>query len=81
MKRIFPVVIAILSLVLCSSTCEKMEPGDYRDYRGKKVNLLGGWVLTEVQMKTAGVIESRQCDPESVMEFAPKGIGYTRDLS
>ncbi|MBQ6576863.1 MAG: hypothetical protein IJL91_03845 [Bacteroidales bacterium] len=81
MKRIFPVVIAILSLVLCSSTCEKMEPGDYRDYRGKKVNLLGGWVLTEVQMKTAGVIESRQCGPESVMEFAPKGIGYTRDLS
>jgi len=68
------------ALVLCASTCEKMEPGDYHDFQGNKINLLGGWTLSEVLYKTAGVVESHLCEPESVMEFSVKGIGYTKDL-
>ena len=74
---LFPV---IASIVLCASTCEKMQPGDYHDSLGNKVNLLGAWTLSEVRYKTAGVVESHPCEPQSVMEFAPKGIGYTKDL-
>ena len=80
MKRLL-FLSAFLSLVLCASNCEKMGPGDYRDYQGNRINLLGGWTLTEVQYKTAGVIESKPCEPKSVMEFAQKGIGFTRTLS
>ena len=58
-----------------------MEPGDYKDFTGAKINLLGAWVLSEVQYKTAGVVESHPVTPESVMEFAEKGIGYTRDMT
>lgn len=81
MKKFLTFILAIATLVFSASTCEKMEPGDYRDFTGAKINLLGSWVLTEVQYKTAGVIESHPVTPESVMEFAEKGIGYTRNLS
>ena len=80
MKRFIAFLLAVSGLVFSASTCEKMEPGDYHDYTGAKINLLGCWVLSEIQYKTAGVIESQSVVPESVMEFAEKGIGYTRNL-
>lgn len=81
MRRILIGMLACAAIILSASTCEKMQPGDYHDYLGNKINLLGPWTLSEVQIKTAGVIESRECIPESVMEFAEKGLGYTKDLS
>lgn len=81
MRKYMTFLLAMAALVFSASTCEKMEPGDYHDYLGNKINLLGGWVLTEVRYKTAGVIESHPCEPQSVMEFAEKGIGYTKDLA
>ena len=81
MKKFISFILAISTVVFSASTCEKMESGDYRDFTGAKINLLGSWVLTEVQYKTAGVIESHPVTPESVMEFAAKGIGYTRDMA
>ena len=81
MKKFISLILALATVVFSASTCEKMDPGDYRDFSGEKINLLGSWVLTEVQYKTAGVIESHPCEPQSVMEFALKGIGYTRNLS
>ena len=81
MKKIISFILAVAALVFSASTCEKMEPGDYKDFTGTKINLLGSWVLSEVQYKTAGVIESRTVTPESVMEFAEKGIGYTRNMT
>lgn len=81
MKRHFTFILALATIIFSASTCEKMDPGDYHDYTGAKINLLGSWVLTEVQYKTAGVIETRPCNPESVMEFASKGIGYTKTIS
>ena len=81
MKRYFTCILALVTIVFSASTCEKMEPGDYHDYSGAKINLLGSWVLTEEQYKTAGVIETHPCNPESVMEFAAKGIGYTKTVS
>ena len=74
-------VLALASICLCASTCEKMEPGDYHDYLGNKINLLGGWVLSEVQYKTAGVLETRHVEPQSIMEFSEKGLGSTKALS
>ena len=81
MKQFLTFLLAIAAVVFSASTCEKMEPGDYKDFTGAKINLLGSWVLSEVQYKTAGVIESHPVTPESVMEFAEKGIGYTRDMA
>ena len=81
MRRYFTCILALATIVFSASTCEKMEPGDYHDYTGAKINLLGSWVLTEIQYKTAGVIETHPCNPESVIEFAPKGIGYTKTIS
>lgn len=81
MRHYYTCILAIATIVFSASTCEKMEPGDYHDYTGAKINLLGSWVLTEVQYKTAGVIETHPCAPESLMEFAPKGIGYTKTPS
>jgi len=80
MRKYLLFILAITSIVLSASTCKKMAPGDYCDYQGNRINLLGGWTLSEVQMRTAGVIESRQIEPQSVMEFCEKGIGYTRNL-
>ena len=81
MKKFISFILAVAALVFSASTCEKMEPGDYKDFTGAKINLLGSWVLSEVQYKTAGVVESRAVTPESVMEFAEKGIGYTRNMT
>lgn len=81
MKKYKALLLAIAAVVLSASTCQKMAPGDYRDYNGAKINLLGYWVLSEVQYRTAGVLESHPCSPQSVMEFADKGIGYTRNTS
>ena len=81
MKKFILFLLAIAAVVFSASTCEKVEPGDYRDFSGAKINLLGSWVLTEVQYKTARVIESHPVAPESIMEFAEKGIGYTKDMS
>ncbi|MBQ2149942.1 MAG: hypothetical protein II434_00235 [Bacteroidales bacterium] len=80
MRKNISLILAMASVVLCASTCEKMEPGDYHDYLGNKINLLGGWVLSEVQYKTAGVLESRMIDAQSVMEFAGNGMGFTKSL-
>ena len=49
MKKFITFILAISTVVFSASTCEKMEPGDYRDFTGAKINLLGSWVLTEVQ--------------------------------
>lgn len=81
MKKSITFILAVATVVFSASTCEKMEPGDYKDFSGAKINLLGSWVLSEVQYKTAGVVESHPVTPESVMEFAEKGIGYTRDMT
>lgn len=81
MRRFFTCILTLAALLLSASTCEKMEPGDYHDYTGAKINLLGSWVLTGVQYKTAGVVETHPCTPETLMEFAPKGLGYTRTLT
>lgn len=81
MKHYLSVACALVAIALTASTCEKMEPGDYRDYRGNKINLLGDWALVEVQYRTAGVVETSAVEPASVMEFAPKGIGYTKTRS
>ena len=80
MRRYLVCILAFATVVFSASTCEKMEPGDYHDYLGNKINLIGPWVLSEVHVKTAGIIESHRCNPESVMEFAEKGKGYTKDL-
>ena len=79
MRKHFTCLLALAAIVLTASTCEKMEPGDYRDYLGHKINILGAWTLTEVQIRTAGVIESRPFTPQSLMEFAEKGLGYTKE--
>lgn len=81
MRPYLSFLLAIATVICTASNCEKMEPGDYKDFAGTKINLLGSWVLSEVQYKTAGVVESHPCTPESVMEFAEKGIGYTRTLT
>ena len=81
MKKFITFILAVATVAISASTCEKMEPGDYKDFTGTKINLLGAWVLAEVQYKTAGVIESHPVTPQSVMEFAEKGIGYTRDMA
>ena len=81
MRHFLSIIGACATIILTASTCEKMEPGDYHDYLGNKINLLGCWVLSEVQYKTAGVIESSPVTPESMMEFAAKGVGYTKSLS
>ena len=81
MKKYKALLLAIAAVVLSASTCQKMALGDYRDYTGAKINLLGSWVLSEIQYRTAGVLESHPCSPQSVMEFADKGIGYTRNMS
>ena len=81
MKKYIAFILAISAVVFSASTCEKMDPGDYRDFTGAKINLLGPWVLSEVQYRTAGVIESHRATPESVMEFARNGIGYIRNMS
>ena len=81
MKKFISIILAMATIVFSASTCEKMEPGDYKDFTGTKINLLGSWVLTEVQYHTAGVVESHPCTPESVMEFSEKGIGHTRDMA
>lgn len=56
MRRYLLCNLALATVVFSASTCEKMEPGDYHDYLGNKINLLGAWALTEVQVRTAGVI-------------------------
>lgn len=81
MRKRLALVLALASICLCASTCEKMEPGDYHDYLGNKINLLGGWVLSEVQYKTAGVQETRYVEPQSIMEFSEKGLGSTKALT
>jgi len=81
MKKILIGMLALSAMILCASTCEKMQPGDYHDYLGNKINLLGSWSLSGIQLQTAGVIEYREHTPESVMEFAAEGFGYTKDLS
>ena len=81
MRRILIGMLAFSAIILSASTCEKMQPGDYHDYLGNKINLLGAWTLSEIRIKTAGVIESHECTPESVMEFAEKGLGYRKALS
>jgi len=74
MKKFISFLLAVATVVISASTCEKMGPGDYKDFTGAKINLLGSWVLSEVQYKTAGVVESHPVTAESVMEFAEKGI-------
>ena len=81
MKKFLTFILAIATVVLSASTCEKLEPGDYLDFTGAKINLFGSWVLTEVQYKTAGVIESHASEPVSVMVFAANGIGHTRNMA
>ena len=81
MKKLISFILAATIVVFSASTCEKMKPGDYKGFTGAKINLLGSWVLSEVQYRTAGVVESHPVTPESVMEFAEKGIGYTRDMT
>lgn len=80
MKRIFSSILAFAAITLCASTCDKMNPGDYCDSSGKKINLLGGWTLSEIQIRTAGVIENHEAAPESVMEFGEKGVGFTKSV-
>ena len=48
MRRYLLCILALATVVFSASTCEKMEPGDYHDYLGNKINLLGAWALTEV---------------------------------
>ena len=81
MRKFISFILVAATVVFSASTCEKMKPGDYKGFSGAKINLLGSWVLSGVQYKTAGVIESHPVTPESVMEFAEKGIGYTRDMT
>lgn len=80
MKKILISILVLVAVILSASTCEKMKPGDYHDYLGNKINILGAWTLSEVQIRTAGVIESSPCSPQSVMEFAENGLGYTKDM-
>lgn len=80
MKRFFSSILVFAAITLCASTCDKTIPGDYHDSAGKKINLLGGWTLSEVQIRTAGVIESHETTPESVMEFGEKGVGFTKSV-
>jgi len=79
MRNIHSILIVVLSLLVTASTCKKMEPGDYRDFSGNKINLIGCWALSEVQYKTAGVIESHTVVPESVMEFAENNRSISED--
>ena len=81
MKKYCIILLSVAATIFSASTCEKMEPGDYHDYSGARINLLGMWTLTEVQYKTAGVIESHSCDAESIMEFASQGIGFTKNMA
>lgn len=53
MKKLISFILAAATVFFSASTCEKMEPGDYKDFSGAKINLLGSWVLSEVQYKTA----------------------------
>ena len=41
MKKFILFLLAIAAVVFSASTCEKMEPGDYRDFSGAKINPSG----------------------------------------
>ena len=38
MKRYLSLLWAIAIVLFSASTCEKMEPGDYKDFTGTKIN-------------------------------------------
>lgn len=80
MKRIIYLILAMSFIVMTASTCDKDSSYMYRDIEGNSVVLLGSWGLVEVQYHTAGVIESRQNDPETLMEFREKGRGRTLQI-
>lgn len=56
-------------MVFSASTCEKMEPGDYKDFSGAKINLLGAWVLSEAQYKTT------EYSPNTLIVMYDIGVG------
>lgn len=46
-----------------------MEPGDYKDFSGAKINLLGAWVLSEAQYKTT------EYSPNTLIVMYDIGVG------
>lgn len=76
MKHVFTWIAA--AALLLFTGCEASIPGDYQDSAGNKINLLGCWGLVEVQYKTAGVVTRNELTPDMMMEFAQKGIGYSK---
>ena len=69
MKQLISFILAAATVVFSASTCEKMEPGDYKDFTGAKINLLGAWVLSEVQYKTA------EYSPNTLIVMYDIGVG------
>ena len=81
MRKLFPILISVIVIVLSASKCEKYDPDYYRDIHGNKVLLVGKWGLTKVEYRTAGVIESKEVVPSSLMEFMHGDKGRTISLS
>lgn len=69
MKKLISFILAVATVVFSASTCEKMEPGDYKDFTGAKINLLGSWVLSEVQYKT------EEYSPNTLIVMYDIGVG------
>ena len=69
MKKLISFILVAATVVFSASTCEKMEPGDYKDFSGAKINLLGAWVLSEAQYKTA------EYSPNTLIVMYDIGVG------
>lgn len=75
MKRFFTLVLAAAFVILTASTCDKESYKLYRDTNGNTTSIFGAWGLVEVQYWTAGVVETRAVQTESLMEFFEDGRG------
>jgi len=80
MKRILSLMVALSAVVLSASTCDKEALALYHDADGNSVSLIGRWGLVAMDYETAGVVETREIDPQSLMEFQEDGYGRTLRL-
>ena len=81
MKRVTLYLAAMAVLVLSASKCERPDLYLYTDSNGNRTSLLGKWGLTRIEYQTAGVMEARDIEPTSWMEFCEDHIGRNWTLA